>query len=563
MSEQPGAAVMVVGAGPTGLMMALGLALHRVPCRIIDQAPAPSDKSKALAIHARTLETFESIGIAGEAVKRGHRLRGMHITVDGHPVINVTFESIPSRYPFVLTLPQSETEHLMLERLASFGIQVERQTQLTGLRQTDDAVTATLRAPDGGEERVVTPYLVGCDGAHSTVRHVLGMPFEGADYEEVFLLADTQISWPFPEDEARTFLGPAGAAAYFPLGGGRYRMIAEMPPNTAPDGHEPTLAEAQALVDRLGPPGTTLSDPHWLATFRTHRRKTAHYRNGRVFVAGDAAHIHSPAGGQGMNTGIQDAHNLAWKLALVTTGAAAPTLLDSFEAERHAVAQQVLRTSDAMLRMATTRNPVARAVRHYLVPAIASQGFVQKRFSRTMAEVSVNYRHSPIVGESRPRLRDAMRTPALGANPWWAFNTGPRPGDRAPDVSPLRVGNRETQWLFELLDPVRHNLLLFGGIEPRPGNDARLRDLAGMIADGFSSLIAVHLVVIEGVPAQTWPAQVIVDADLAAHRAYGAVASCLYLIRPDGYVGFRGLPPDRVSLGGFLSRIFRLRAFGG
>ena len=353
MSEQPGAAVMVVGAGPTGLMMALGLALHRVPCRIIDQAPAPSDKSKALAIHARTLETFESIGIAGEAVKRGHRLRGMHITVDGHPVINVTFESIPSRYPFVLTLPQSETERLMLERLASFGIQVERQTELTGLRQTDDGVTATLRAPDGGEERVVTPYLVGCDGAHSTVRHVLGMPFEGADYEE---------SLPAGRYADQLAL-PRGRGAHVPRPGRRRRIFSvgwRALPDNRGDAAEHSAGRSRA--DSRRGPGVGRSaraagdDPErstLAGDFSDPSAQESHYRNGRVFVAGDAAHIHSPAGGQGMNTGIQDAHNLAWKLALVTTGAAAPTLLDSFQAERHAVAQQVLRTSDAMLRMAT------------------------------------------------------------------------------------------------------------------------------------------------------------------------------------------------------------------
>ena len=555
-------AVLVVGAGPTGLMMALGLALHQVPCRIIDRAPAPGDKSKAIAIHARTLEIFESLGIVEEIVRCGQKLRGMHLAADGREVIHVTFDRIPSRYPYVLALAQSETERILRERLASLGREVEWQTELVALTQAGNSISAAIRRPDGGEERLSLPFLIGCDGAHSTVRHLLGMPFEGSQYEETFLLADVQVDWQFGDEDARTYLSSIGTAAYFPMGGGRCRIIAEMTPEGGQIPSEPTLADTQALVDRLGPSGTMLSDPRWLATFRISRRKVRNYRQGRVFVAGDAAHIHSPAGGQGMNTGIQDAHNLAWKLALVTGGAAAPSLLDSFQAERHAVAEQVLRTSDTMTRMITIRNPVARAIRDFLVPAIASQGFVQKRFSRTIAEVTINYRRSPIVAQSRPRLRDAIRASGLGAKAWWAFSTGPRPGDRAPDASPLRSGERDDRRLLELIDPARHNLILFGGIEAPPGADAGLRELAEMVAEGFSALIAVNVLLIDNATGETWPGNLVVDPELAAHRAYGAVAPCLYLIRPDGYVGFRGLPPDRNSLGGFLSRIFRLRAFG-
>jgi 2-polyprenyl-6-methoxyphenol hydroxylase-like FAD-dependent oxidoreductase len=552
--------VVVAGAGPTGLMMGLGLMLHGAPCRIIDKALAPSDKSKAIAIQARTLEIFERLGIVDEVVNRGHRLRGMHLAIDGRDVIHVVFDRVPSRYPYILSLPQSETERILLERLESLGGHVERQTELTGLSQDGDGVTAVMRRLDGSEERVATRFLIGCDGAHSTVRHALGMPFEGAEYEEHFLLADVKVEWRFADDEARTFLSSAGAAAFFPMAAGRHRIVAEMAQSAVRDEQEPTLAEAQALVDRLAP-GTILSDPRWLAMFRIHRRKVANYREGRVFVVGDAAHIHSPVGGQGMNTGIQDAHNLAWKLALALDGAGAPALLDSYQAERHAVAEQVLRTSDTLTRMVTIRNPLARAIRDFLVPAIASQGFVQKRFSRTIAEVAVNYRRSPIVGESRPSLREALRSPALGAKAWWAFSSGPRPGDRAPDPSPLRCGSKDACRLLELIDPARHNLLLFEGIEPALKDVAGLRHAAKMAAEGFGSLIAVHLLLAESAE-KSWPAQVIVDAELAAHRAYGALASCLYLIRPDGYIGFRSLPAGRDSLGGYLGRIFRLRAFG-
>lgn len=561
MTADSGLPVLVAGAGPTGLMMAANLSLHGVRCRIIDKAAARSDKSKALAIHARTLEIFESLGIADEVVRRGQKLRGMHIAVEGGTAIHATFDRLSSRYPYVLALPQSETERILEERLGKFGVQVERQSELIGLSPDADSVAARIRRPDASEDRLPASYLIGCDGAHSSVRHALGLRFEGVAYEELFVLADVQIAWQFGDDEARAYLSREGTAAYFPMGHGRYRLIVEIAPGGAQLSPEPTLAEVQAMVDRLGPPGTVLSDPHWLANFRIHRRKVASYREGRVFVAGDAAHIHSPVGGQGMNTGIQDAHNLAWKLALVLKNAAPPSLLDSYHAERHPVAEEVLRTTEAMTRLVTMRNPVARAVRDFLMPAVGSQSFVQKRLSRTLAELSVNYRHSPIVAQARPRLRDALRPPGIGARAWWAFSTGPRSGDRAPDASPLRAGEREGLRLYEVMDPTRHNLLLFSGSEPTPGAGASLRDIAEMIADGFGALVAVHLIAADGAPLSQLPGQAIIDTQQSAHRAYGAVAPCLYLIRPDGYVGFRSLPPDRASLSGFLSRIFRLRAF--
>jgi hypothetical protein len=245
---------------------------------------------------------------------------------------------------------------------------------------------------------------------------------------------------------------------------------------------------------------------------------------------------------------------------LVLRGAAPAALLDSYHAERHPVAEEVLRTTNAMTRIVTTRNPVARAVRDFLMPAVGSQGFVQKRLGRSLAELAVNYRRSPIVAQARPRLRDALRPPGIGARAWWAFSTAPRPGDRAPDAAPLKVGERDGLRLYEVFDPTRHNLMLFSGIEPLATAAAGLGEIAGMMADGFGSLVAVHLIAADGAPLPS-PRPVIIDTQQSAHRAYGASAPCLYLIRPDGYVGFRSLPPDRGSLSGYLSRIFRLRAF--
>ena len=408
-------------------MMALELTRHGVPCRIIDKLPHASTTSKALAIHSRTLEVFEQIGLIEEALALGLKEHGMNVYADGQRIIHMSFDELNAPYPFILDLPQNQTEQLLGARLEQMGVHVERQVELLDFSQDEQAVTATLRHADGHTETITTSWLIGCDGAHSAVRHTLNIPFSGSAYPEAFALADVRLDWPLPESEMQIFIRQEGLLAVFPMRGGRYRIIvetaAEAGDETLPD---PTLEDIQGYLNRFAPAGTTASDPAWLGAFRTHLRHAAHTRQGRAFLVGDAAHIHSPAGGQGMNTGLQDAYNLGWKLALVQSGQAHAALLDTYETERQPVADSVLHTSDLLLKMATLRSPITQQIRNRLLPLLVQQDVIQQRMTAQIAELSINYRKSPIVAE---HLHSHFSHGHLIG--------GPRAGDRAPDAAPL------------------------------------------------------------------------------------------------------------------------------
>lgn len=541
-------AALVVGAGPTGLLMASELARHGVSCRIIDKRPHATTTSNAIALHARTLEVFEQLGLIEELLAQGLKMHGASIYADSQRIMHVSFEELDTTYPFTLSLPQSETERILGAHLERLGIQVERNVELISLTQDEQAVTARLRHADGHEETATIPWLIGCDGAHSIVRHALNMPFSGSAYPEAFALADVKLDWPLADDEMHMFLGQDGLLAAFPMRGGRYRLIVE---TTADAGTEklpdPTLEEIQAYLNTFAPAGSIASDPVWLAAFRTHLRQAAHTRQGRVFLAGDAAHIHSPAGGQGMNTGLQDAHNLAWKLALVHAGQAPASLLDTYEIERHPVAESVMRTTDLMIKGATLRSPIAQHIRNRLVPLLVQQDFIQHRLTAQLAELSINYRKSPIVAEHYNNHFAHAR-----------FAGGPRAGDRAPDAAPVRWADGSTTHLYELLRGTYFTLLLFADAENALASWQRLAALANSITSQYGNLITSYIIT----AGATMPdvvqtsAAPLLDPEMALRQAYAASPECLYLVRPDGYIGFRSYPADEASLHGYLRQLF-------
>jgi 2-polyprenyl-6-methoxyphenol hydroxylase-like FAD-dependent oxidoreductase len=326
--------VLVIGAGPVGLTMASELARRGVSVRIIDKSHAPSQLSKALAVHARTLEVFEQMGAVDAFLTRGFRVSGMTAWLGpGNRTAEVNLANLDSPYPFVLDIPQSVTEEILIHHLKTFAVEVERQVELLSLAGKDDGVTAVLRHSDGREEIVHTGWVVGCDGAHSTVRHQLGVSFEGTPYPDLFALADVKIHWSLPQDRIQMFLTTDELVAAFPYGEGRYRLMTSIHPTNGDEKPPlaPTLEWFQQVVDSRCGVAATLSDAVWMDTFHSHLRHAKQTRFGRIFLVGDAAHIHSPAGGQGMNTGIQDAYNLAWKLALVAEGSAVQSLLDSYQ----------------------------------------------------------------------------------------------------------------------------------------------------------------------------------------------------------------------------------------
>ena len=392
--------VLVVGAGPVGLVMAAELARFGVPVRVLDRSPHATTTSKKLVVWSRTLELMDRMGCTPAFLAAGLRAHAASIRGARAVLGHTALDGVASPYNFALMIPQSETERLLAAHLAGFGVTVERGVELLGFEQDTGGVRAKLRHADGAEETVETPWLLGCDGAHSTVRHTLGLPFEGVAQDDDWLLADVRLDGEGrpPADEIATFLHRDGPFVVFPMPGGRSRIVAvvgrTVPGRTRPD---PTLAEVQALADaRAG--GFSVRDPAWLSNFRINERKVTEYARGRVFLAGDAAHVHSPAGGQGMNTGMQDAINLAWKLAMVVRGEASRTLLDSYTPERSAVGDMVLRNATRMTDVATLANPAAQAARDLALRFLLGFHAVRDRMASTMSEIEIAYANSPLSG---------------------------------------------------------------------------------------------------------------------------------------------------------------------
>ncbi len=439
--------VLVVGAGPVGLMMAAELARFRIPTRIIDKATARTDKSKALVLWSRTLELMDRMGCSTSFVNAGLKVTAGNIIAGSREVAHIRLDSMETPHPYALMLPQSETERLMEEHLSTCGVQVERQVELVRFATEADKLAATLLHADGRTEEVQSEWMIGCDGAHSAVRHGLGMQFEGNTQPSDWILADVHLAGLRTKpDEFNMFWHSSGALALFPISPGRFRVIADIG-----DAHgsthraDPSLAEVQAVLDERGPGGLTVSSPVWLASFRINERKVADYRAGRVFLAGDAAHVHSPAGGQGMNTGMQDACNLAWKLALVCRGMAAPEpLLESYSIERSAVGHQVLVDAGRLTTVAILKSGVMQEVRNHVASLVFGLAPVRQTMANKLAELSIGYPKSPLTHPGRHK------------------HSGPAPGQRAPviDVThPVGAGATPRFALFAKADPEAAKLI--------------------------------------------------------------------------------------------------------
>jgi 2-polyprenyl-6-methoxyphenol hydroxylase-like FAD-dependent oxidoreductase len=457
--------VMIIGAGPVGLTMAAELARYGVPLRIVDKSARRTDKSKALVLWSRTLELLDRAGASQRFVAEGMKVVAANILTDDRPIGRVGIDVVDTPYPFALMLPQSDTERLLEERLASLGVAVERQTELASFSATPEGVDALLlRHADGSQEQVHADWLIGCDGAHSVVRHGLALTFPGSTMESDWYLADVHLlGYPFPDDEIATYWHEDGVLVLFPITAGRYRAIMDVGLSAEGPPPNPTLRRVQELIDRRGPGGIIASDPIWLSSFRINERKVDDYRVGRVFVAGDAAHVHSPAGGQGMNTGMQDAFNLAWKLALVAGGSCHPGLLDSYSVERSAIGTKVLQEAERLTEIGTLRNPLARNLRNVVARLVLGLAPVRKAMVDSMTEVSIGYEKSPLNGTSSHGLAPAAgerMAPVAGQLPPGA---GSRPRFMlCAEAGPVAQGL--TAGFADLLDPDVRPPLEAGGM---------------------------------------------------------------------------------------------------
>jgi 2-polyprenyl-6-methoxyphenol hydroxylase-like FAD-dependent oxidoreductase len=533
--------VLIVGAGPTGLTLARELHTLGVAAQIIDKSPVAAHESRALAIQARTLEVLARNRLADDLVAAGNPTGsfllhewGSEATRRTHTVPLADSAFGDTRFPFLLFLSQAATERVLVDRLASAGVGIRRGLTVTGLKQDGDGVTVTVESPGVPARVMRARYVVGCDGAHSATRRLAGIEFAGRSYPHRFLLADLEADG-LERGRVHVFLAKAGPLLLFPLGTpASWRLIVTLPKSTPPG--PATLAQVQAAVSRHTRERIVVHHPVWLTEFTVSTRLAETFRNGRVFLAGDAAHIHSPAGAQGMNTGIQDAVNLGWKLGLVCHGEAGPALLQSYEQERMPVARAVLGITDRAFRVATAQIPLVRGLRAGLGPRLGAFLLRNTRLRRAgfraMSELDVHYRGGPLSTEGRVK-------PA----------GGPRPGERFPqpclqqpsgvDVSPDLAGGSAA-------DSRRHppvfRLLLCGPAASWPA--AAVREFGERWA---------YLLTVEHrpeAPRSRWSA-----AARSAVTSRRKPGTAVYLVRWDGYVGFRAGGTDLAGVAAYLHRL--------
>jgi 2-polyprenyl-6-methoxyphenol hydroxylase-like FAD-dependent oxidoreductase len=483
----PAERVLVVGAGPVGLTLACELARRGTPFRLIDRTPEPTDQSRAIVVHARSLEMLDAMGAVDALIGAAVRIDRMVAHAGGEELARIEVGDVESPYPFTASLAQTETERVLREHLAGLGGTIDRPVELSGLEHDDEGVTARLGE---GEERF--GWVAGCDGARSGVRAALGVKLEGSFKGERFLLADVDADYDQDRGGLHVYFDAAGTFMLFPMPASRVRLLAQLDDGVLVN-TEPTIADVQAIADARAE-DIRVTGSHWLTVFEIHHGQVDAYRHGRVFLAGDAAHIHSPAGGQGMNTGMQDAFNLAWKLDLAARGRATEELLDSYHAERRPVAAGVIKGSTALTKVATLRSPVARELRNHAAGALSHLGPFQRRAAEEVEETGIAYPDSPIVANAGKRV--------------------PRGAPLAGDHAPSALG------LHERLRGTNHVALAIGS----DGAAERAADLAAAFP-GLVEPLAVS------------------DPEFADRYGTGD-HDALFVIRPDGYIAFRSVPAD-------------------
>ena len=523
-SKQNDVPVVIVGAGPTGVLLAIELARRGVEVRVLDRQLARSPESRAIGIHARTLEVFHKLGVVEEFLDLGHRVNGAMFHIRARHSVRVRFGRVDSAYPFMLTLSQAETQRILDEKLESRGVTIERGIQVVGIDHDATGAKLVTVTPDGSRERTLTAdWLVGADGAGSIVRRSLNLSFDGDDYGQDWLMAEVSIDSPLPWDHFHVFAYTPAVLPAFPLPSHRWRVfVPQVPDRAVAEREAPTMEEIERLVAERGPAGMKVADPTLLAAFRCYRRHTKIMRSGRAFLAGDAAHVHSPAGGQGMNTGLNDAFNLGWKLSLVVQGHATSVLLDTYQSERMPIAEGVLALTHALVRTFTPTSSGERWLRDRLLPVASRIPAAERRFVTRLAQVSHNYRNGPLSTGHARLLSEPIAS-----------------GERLPDVGGLEREGQTVRTL-DLLGAGDHTLLILSGHR----NGANVADET---AARFVRWDRVVRTITVAPGAEGHRPDVVADPQLYAHRRYRARRGRLLLVRPDGYVACNA-PLDRADL---------------
>ena len=397
--------VIIVGAGPTGLALACQLIRHNIDFVIIDRKETTTPHSKAIGVQARSLEIYEQIGLADKLVALGARADGVRLVeggeVRGHVELSDLGEGM-SPYPFLLLVEQGLHEKMLYDFIKASGKDVRWQTALESFSQTEAGVTAIVKTADGAGATVEAKFLVGCDGAKSSVRNALGLTFEGSTFERLFYVADVDIDWEFPHDALMVFLMKTNLLAFFPMvGANRWRIVGTFPEEFAKDEGDILYEEIEQQIRKdTELPNLDITKVNWFSVYKVHSRRVNKFSNGRCFLAGDSAHIHTPAGAQGMNTGIQDGYNLAWKLAFVLRGRASLSLLETYDEERVANAKRLLQTTDRIFDFGASEEPLIAFFRTRIFPYIAGFALhfdaVKRFIFPLVSQIGINYRKSSL-----------------------------------------------------------------------------------------------------------------------------------------------------------------------
>lgn len=539
--------VLIIGAGPTGLSLACDLARRNTPFIIVDQRAERSTHTKAIVVHARTLEHMEALGALPGFEKSGNPVAQFEVHSEGKQLLRMPVVGTDSPFQYMINIPQGETERILEERLNALGHTVLRNSTCTHFSQNGGSVTAHISTPGEKEYTLTCQYLVGCDGAHSCVRRTLDLPFAGKHYDETFILADAHINGPFEEDTSYLFFHHLGFIALFAMKGPHWRIIA-----SSPEEAEPSIDLIERMLKERQVPTCTITDATWLSKFKIHHRIVPEYQVGRVFLAGDAAHIHSPAAGQGMNTGIQDALNLSWKLDLVLKNRAKPDLLKTYNTEREPIGHDVVGMTDHLTKMALLQNKIGIGLRNRILPILANFEPFREKVVNKIEELRISYASSPIVSQ--------FFGYGIPSNQGSAFMKAPISGQRAPDGIITDALDGAPKRLFELYNEApNHTLLVFTSSLEEKGPLTELQYIIDHCNIHYASIITPIIISGRSLPETLAgiDARAFLDPRQSIHEQYGTQkATSIYLIRPDGYIGYRAMPPLLNDLRDYLKRVF-------
>jgi 2-polyprenyl-6-methoxyphenol hydroxylase-like FAD-dependent oxidoreductase len=522
--------VLIVGAGPTGLMLACQLAIYKVSFRIIDKTEDHTTQSRALVIQARSVEILDQMGIAENAIRRGKIAKAIGAFFNGKKVLRVTVNNMGAgltKFPHLLMLEQSQTESILIDFLNEHKYHVDRQTELKSFSQNYDGISAILKLPDGSDETITAKYLVGADGAHSVVREQSQIPFGGKTYEQSLFVLDCKAKVDIPDNEMYLTFSDKAFGGFFPLTNGRWRILGDIPKGLE-EKNEITFEDIKERFANRLKMDVKLYDPRWISAYHAHHRYASTFRKNRCFLAGDAAHIHSPVGAQGMNTGLQDAYNLAWKLALVLKGNAQDSLLDTYTEERITIARNLVRSTDRIFNVIARQSKLIKVLKLYVIPIVLKSvaplfqklKFVQHIAFKIVSEIGINYRKQSLSQNS-----------SLGRFPTHA----PKPGDRLPFIKYSPENNK----VENLQDKMRGKffcLFMFSNAVPK-----NLSDMLEPFKDLFSTEI---------IP-PTKQTKIL-------YNNFGVINNGFYLIRPDMYVAYRAAQIDTEHLKKYLRQFLKI-----